>query len=278
MEDDVRQNINPELSWQEQLDDMYATAEIAKPALDNKGEDIASNMEGVSYMSVPLKGRDRAEDKIKQDYSEDSSQLTDIVRCSFVCDTYEQMIEVSKLLNKTEDVKREKNTMEKPVKKTGFRNMQLLTEVGGLVSEIQIRLKCIQDVADEEHSVYEKRREIEGRAKEENNRDFTKEEAREIKRLKSESISIYDRQLEQYNSTTSGQKIILHKDYFSANNTKPQNENKSETAKSLANKLNSMNNGDVRESIAPKNNVVASQQNLATPKKDIQKPKPKGFN
>lgn len=39
-----------------------------------------------------------------------------------------------------------------------------------------------------------------------------------------------------------------------------------------------MNNGDVRESIATKNNVVVSQQNLATPKKDIQKPKPKGFN
>ena len=110
MTDKIRQHIdNPNASGEEQFAELTAQGKVIKEKMDKDGEILADQLEGVSYVSAPLKSFERAKEKVEADYvdedgNSDYSQLTDVTRCSYVCDTYEQMLDTSKKLNDSQDV------------------------------------------------------------------------------------------------------------------------------------------------------------------------------
>lgn len=240
MVDKIRQPISSEGTDDEKLAQLFKQGDTVKPRMDKAGEWLAEKM-GIKYVSAPLKGEKRAKEKVSADYEGDFSRLTDITRCSFVCDNYEQMQEVSDRLKKALEVKQEKNTVEAPKSdglghrnmnqltdftgditedQMGFREMELSADIQGHVSEIQIQLKCMYEAANKEgHSIYEEHRTLKSDMDKltESGEMPPKADRRKLSSLEEESITLYDNELVKYNEETTGQKIKLHREVYGDN-------------------------------------------------------------
>ena len=156
------------------LDQLYeVAAEAAKIFTTLLKSDLASVLVASSIFPdiarrihlAPLKGRDRAAEKARDDYSSRAdgpgeAWLYDIVRGSIECDTQDQICAIVAALRELHprvQIVRLKNRFKNPTP-SGFRdvNMNLRIEVGGTgvfhLCELQIHLKAIYDFNYENHS------------------------------------------------------------------------------------------------------------------------------
>lgn len=64
---------------------MYPKAEVAKQEIDSTASKIAKEVDhGSTVVKVPLKGKERALEKVKNDYGGDVSKLSDVARNTIV--------------------------------------------------------------------------------------------------------------------------------------------------------------------------------------------------
>ncbi len=73
------------------LDSMYAAAPQAKEHIDELAEEIAKEHEAHGVAKAPIKGRKRAEEKIKTDYQGNHNKITDLVRNTIIVKHHEDI-------------------------------------------------------------------------------------------------------------------------------------------------------------------------------------------
>ncbi|KAL3940529.1 MAG: hypothetical protein SGBAC_004957 [Bacillariaceae sp.] len=132
------------------LDELYATAAQARPALYKVLDNLTDEILGLDLQSTQLaelKPRDRAFEKAKEEYGDrrpgpPESWLCDVVRASVICKSYKQMNDVNKWLQKHCDVVKAKNRFLEPAF-NGYRDLLFHVKVkvqGDLshICEIQV--------------------------------------------------------------------------------------------------------------------------------------------
>ena len=80
---------------------MWPSAVVATDAVARRGDRRQGEPDAPCLRRVtipPLKGRDRAEQKIAEDYKNDAAQLIDVVRCSVIVEDEAQLIAVADAL------------------------------------------------------------------------------------------------------------------------------------------------------------------------------------
>lgn len=141
-------------------------------------EDITKRLPGATSSVAPLKGRERAGEKVASDYGGKTESLVDIARASVVCQTIEQVVDCFNFASQEFEVVRVKNRFANPA--GGYRDLNLNVKLdGGYVAELQIHLQAIIDVKNADgHKIYEDVRKIEAKPEEERT-DEEKEQLRE---------------------------------------------------------------------------------------------------
>lgn len=187
----------------ETLDEAYKLAAEAKPALDSFGERLAERL-GCEFQSAPLKGRERAEEKLRTKYRGDMSQLQDLARGRLICDTLEQIDEVKKIIEAHVKPVRAVDRMDKPTE-NGYRDVKyILPAPNGGVVEMQIQLRDLDRADKMTHKEYEKIRAITAGAKD---RPLTEAEQKEIALRQKRCKELYVNAAFDYNKRTTGRKL-----------------------------------------------------------------------
>jgi hypothetical protein len=86
------------------VDQLYAQAEAAKNPYFrlHQALEVVVNADHRQDKPLPLKGKERAADKIERDYGGDASRLIDIVRGSIICRGFDEMNAIIEFLKKPE--------------------------------------------------------------------------------------------------------------------------------------------------------------------------------
>lgn len=189
------------------IDEAYAMAAVAKPALDKFGQAIADSI-GCEFIAAPLKSRERAEQKLFKKYGGDMTKLEDIARCRIICDTLEQAEMVRNAVCKKMRPAREKDTLETPNDR-GYRDLKLILPVKGVLVEMQVQLRDFAEVDKLTHIQYEKIRELTAAAKD---RPLTEREQKEISIREKLCRRTYRNAALAYNARTTGKKLKMADD------------------------------------------------------------------
>ena len=125
------------------------------------------NDKGFLFMG-PLKGRDRAEEKVRTDYKGDWSQLRDMVRATIAVPGLTQIPRVLSEMKAAgiELAQKPKNNLVKPLP-GGYRDLNMIVKLpNGLLAELQVHVKPMTLAKEKGHKPYETTRSIEGKYKE----------------------------------------------------------------------------------------------------------------
>ena len=134
------------------MDALYAGAERAKDAFSAYVERIAKQV-GADFAVAPLKGKDRAAAKIRDDYGGTVGRLVDVLRAKFVVTSGDAACVVMAALRP--DTVRIKNRCRGTL--SGYRDILVNVRVSGHVGEVQVHFHCILAVDQEfnSHIAYE---------------------------------------------------------------------------------------------------------------------------
>lgn len=198
---------------------VYAAAEKAKPVFDEiidtgKGLDKALgatvahpgsaeefrkalDTPGPIVIVAPLKGANRAAEKVAADYGGDWSRLHDSVRATVAVDTVAEIPGTMEKLRAELEArgwkvaKTPKNRFETPTP-NGYRDIMInVVNQDGLIGEVQIHVKAMTKAKEDGHKLYEEQRSIEGKALLEK-RDMTPEEKARHQQLDQEMAAKYN--------------------------------------------------------------------------------------
>ena len=185
------------------LDEAYKMAEQAKPELDALGSFIEKEL-GVEFVSAPLKGRARAEEKLASKYQGDPSKLQDLARGRILCDSLEQIDAVRGILAEKAETVRHVDRMDKPNSR-GYRDVKyVLAAENGTPVELQVQLRCFAEADKQSHPHYEKIRSIIAMA---GDRPLTQSEQAEIAVREQATKYMFEEAARKYNKTTTGRKL-----------------------------------------------------------------------
>lgn len=127
------------------------------------------NDKGFLFMG-PLKGEDRAKQKVEQDYNGDWSQVRDMVRATIAVPMVTQIPKVLEQLKAAgiELAQKPKNNLIKPLP-GGYRDLNLIVKLpNGLLAELQVHIKPMTLAKEKGHAPYETTRAIEGKYRQKN--------------------------------------------------------------------------------------------------------------
>lgn len=116
----------------------------------------------------PLKGQERAEEKVRTDYNGDWSQVRDMVRATIAVPMVTQIPKVLAELKAAgiELAQKPKNNLVKPLP-GGYRDLNLIVKLpNGLLAELQVHIKPMTLAKEKGHKPYETTRSIEGKYRE----------------------------------------------------------------------------------------------------------------
>lgn len=113
---------------------------------------------------APMKGEDRAKEKVENDYRGDWSRLKDIVRATIAVDNFRQMGEFLKKMQESGvKIEKVKNRFMNPTKE-GMRDILMNVRFSnGHVGELQVHLKPLLVAKNEGHHYYETIRTLEAK-------------------------------------------------------------------------------------------------------------------
>jgi hypothetical protein len=137
--------------------------ERAKGSPDDEG---ALDGTGGKLFIAPIKSAKRSAEKVRDDYAGDWSKLLDPVRCSFACDTFDDVRRTLVAL-KQSGMKLHRKPKDRFAKPTdeGYRDCMLNVVLpNGLVGEVQVHVKEMLKAKAEGHKWYEIQRELDGKA------------------------------------------------------------------------------------------------------------------
>lgn len=123
--------------------------------------------QGFLFMG-PLKGQERAEEKVRTDYNGDWSQVRDMVRATIAVPMVTQIPKVLAELKAAgiELAQKPKNNLVKPLP-GGYRDLNLIVKLpNGLLAELQVHIKPMTLAKEKGHKPYETTRSIEGKYRE----------------------------------------------------------------------------------------------------------------
>jgi len=185
------------------MDEAYELAAQSKPDFDNFCSGIAKEL-GCEYIEAPLKGKERAHQKLNSKYKGDLKQLQDIARGRIVCDNLEQIDELKKHIKENTNPYVEADRIDRPNER-GYRDLKFtFPSSNGLLVELQIHLRAFVEADKKTHSHYEKIRDIQSNAK---NRPLTEREQMEVTFREKICKKAYTDAVKTYNKETKGRKI-----------------------------------------------------------------------
>jgi hypothetical protein len=173
------------------LDALYAEAQAADAELHRAVDEVAKETGGTAVFPPGLKGRERATEKINADYGGDASRLFDITRATIEYESVEKLYHGLDKISTRLVVVRLKDRFAKPLE-SGYRDILMNVRMpNGHIGEVQLHLKQILAVKEEEHKGYEVVRSLEATAHTEN-RELTAEEKQKIDELTAAAKKMYD--------------------------------------------------------------------------------------
>ena len=138
--------------------EMYEKAAENKDHFDNTNSKIAEELGGRAAI-VPLKGSQRAVDKITKSYDNDPTKIKDLLRTT---------IEIKSLKDVDSAIEKLKAEYGTPVKLrnlldpksdslggSGYRDVNMVVEVNGSYAEVQINLPAMMEAKEKAHGYYE---------------------------------------------------------------------------------------------------------------------------
>lgn len=173
---------------------MYEKAAANKDAFDDINTQIAKDLGGKAAI-VPLKGMERAVEKITKSYNNDPSKIRDLLRTT---------IEVNSLKDVNSAVEKIKANYGEPAKYrnlldpnteslggSGYRDINMVVEINGSYAEIQVNLPAMLEAKDKGHKYYEEVRVIVENAEVEK-RPLTADEQEKVNAANNEMKALYD--------------------------------------------------------------------------------------
>ena len=160
----------------------------------SKTKSIDLDASGPILVTAPLKGRERARQKIQTEEGGDWSRLTDAVRATIAVDSPDEIDGVMKTLHESgmKLARQPKNRFEQPIH--GYRDILMnVSYENGHVGELQIHIKKMLKAKEVlgGHKLYEQIREIKGRAAKEGKRNLTNDEQKTVDNLESKMDELY---------------------------------------------------------------------------------------
>lgn len=179
---------------QQEFKEMYEKAAANKDAFDSTNKKIAQELGGKAAI-VPLKGSERAVEKITKSYNNDPSKIRDLLRTT---------IEINSLNDVQGAVERIRMNYGEPVKirnlldpnteslgGSGYRDINMVVEVNGSYAEIQVNLPAMLKAKEEGHKYYEEVRVIVEDAEVEK-RPLTADEQEKVNAANNKMKALYD--------------------------------------------------------------------------------------
>lgn len=119
------------------IEALYQKAPEAKAHIDSIAHDIAGASEG-SVQEAPPKGKDRAQEKIAQDYNGDHTKLTDVVRNTIIV-PHDKYADAVQMLHNHPDLHGEIKHIKPTVDKMGYGGtIAKMKTPNGLIGEVQL--------------------------------------------------------------------------------------------------------------------------------------------
>jgi hypothetical protein len=174
------------------FDQLLRDAAVAKPELDRVTTELAKEFGGKALIPG-IKTRQRALDKVRDDYGGDASQIRDLARTTIV---FQRLSQVRGALDaikvRLKIVGKVKDRFTTPTK-SGYRDVLMNVEMSnGHVVEMQLHLEGIEKVkSGPGHKIYEDVQRIQRTATREG-RELTPAEVRTIDTLNAQEKKIYD--------------------------------------------------------------------------------------
>lgn len=176
------------------LNELYGKAAEAKPEFDRTLQQIADETNAVAQLP-PLKGANRATEKIMADYGGDASRMKDLLRGTLEVDSVAGAQAALARVQGTFNVEKGgfRNLLDPAVDPVdGYRDIKLNVRMkNGTVAEVQFNVPAMLAVKERMHVPYEERRKIEGRLLSEN-RDATPAERLRIDTLNATMKAAYE--------------------------------------------------------------------------------------
>lgn len=146
------------------LDDLYEKAKQASRELELSAESIAGKTNGEfkprpkdEASQLPLKGRGRAKQKIRDDYENDASKLVDIAGGKIVYNTFDDLYKGLDVVKAEfgDRVVMFKDRFYDPLK-SGYQDILMNVKMSnGHIAEFRMHLKAFDTAAEVEHPLYE---------------------------------------------------------------------------------------------------------------------------
>lgn len=175
------------------LNQLYKDAAVAQHQLATDTKAIADAHHCTTMIPPELKGRPRAEEKIRTDYNNDASRILDLARASIVCTKAADVTATLAALKHKygAGVVRVKDRFAKPV--NGYRDIMTNVKMAnGHIVELQIHLKAILDVkGGVGHKLYEKIRSLVAKASDQK-RELEDDEVEAIAAAEAQMKKAYD--------------------------------------------------------------------------------------
>lgn len=183
------------------FDLLYTKAQMAQIELETICKSSALLTES-QVISVGVKSKERAQEKIKTDLSNDATKITDIARTTIISNDIESLVSTFELLEKQTNIVSVKNRFKNPAP-SGYRDLNILVELPEtkIIAEVQLHLAEIAKVkSGPEHDLYEQIQKIERQAIA-NNRSISEIEKTRIEVLRKESLTLYHNAWQPYITT-----------------------------------------------------------------------------
>jgi len=170
---EIKKSLKQQVSNQGSIDDVYNQAATALPIFKDWVEAYGKKTGGKVMLRPGLKGKERAGEKVVNDYAGNASRLTDIIGGMILFDTVEQVAAAYQMISGDPAVFKAKNRFEKPTD-DGYRDILMVVNIGGHLCELQLNTQAILAAKEQGlgHKLYEITRQLAPIAKDENNGDF----------------------------------------------------------------------------------------------------------
>jgi HK97 family phage portal protein len=191
---------------------LFAEAEVANAYLAtwlDKGDGVANQMgaetttanpgtfdfeqPGHTLFLAPLKTRESAERKVRDEYHGDWSELRDLARTTVAVDTIEQAYAMADRIKATADVAKFKDRYGKDgATEAGYRDLAMIVRApNGHLMEVQVNTKAMMQAKNVGHKDYEISRVVEGRHKKTPKADWPQEDRAAYDQAMDRQIAVY---------------------------------------------------------------------------------------
>jgi hypothetical protein len=159
---DRAQKDNP--AYREQyMNDLYIKAREAAKELESKVNELAVKTDGTRSMrkdeagQLSVKGRERADQKVRDDYGNDASKLVDIAGGKIVYKSFDELYRALKIIKEElgDKVVMFKDRFASPLG-SGYQDILMNVKMSnGHIAEFRMHLKAFDIAAESEHALYE---------------------------------------------------------------------------------------------------------------------------